>query len=235
MANKVERKVFLGMDVRVVNGEWIVLKDMFDALGRVKSDGTWTDSKVRLVKFLNDINKETDHEELVVTSKGKKHSREEQTVECLKLETVPIVLTQFRPINSNKRTAEENKKALNKWREFMRFVDELLTELEVYKFIITDKERQKNITNILVEYGGVPMIANNQTNIIMAKLIGVYDKGIGKITKEELKIYQPQTTVDLLEVRSFVFSEFVNAYKFTESHKDSADMVLKLAKRKYNL
>ena len=225
MTNKVERKIFLGMEVRVVNGEWIVLKDMFDSLGRVRADGSWTDDKNKLIKFLNDIDKKDHHESLgVVVKRG-----QTEEVECLKLETVPIVLTQFRP------TARKGEEALNKWREFMKFVDELLTELEVYKFIITDKERQKDNTNILVEYGGVPMIANNQTNIIMAKLMGVYDKGIGKITKEQLKIYQPQTTVDLLEVRNFVFTEFVNAYKFTESHKDSADMVLKLAKRKYNL
>lgn len=231
MTNKVERKIFLGMEVRVVNGEWIVLKDMFDSLGRLRADGQLEgkDTK-RLSEFLKDINKVCDLKTFHITSKSQRSkSRETQEVSCLKLETVPIVLTQFRP------TARKGEEVLNKWREFMKFVDELLTELEVYKFIITDKERQKDNTNILIEYGGVPMIANNQTNIIMAKLIGVYDKGIGKITKEQLKIYQPQTTVDLLEVRNFVFTEFVNAYKFTESHKDSADMVLKLAKRKYNL
>ncbi len=225
MANKVERKVFLGMEVRVVNGEWIVLKDMFNALGRVRDNGGWTDEKKKLINFLGDIDKKDHYESFVVVVKR----GQTEEVECLKLETVPIVLTQFKP------TARKGEEVLNKWREFMKFVNELLTELEVYKFIITDKERQKDNTNILIEYGGVPMIANNQTNIIMAKLIGVYDKGIGKITKEQLKIYQPQTTVDLLEVRNFVFTEFVNAYKFTESHKDSADMVLKLAKRKYNL
>lgn len=225
MANKVERKIFLGMEVRAVNGEWIVLKDMFNALGRVRDNGGWTDEKKKLINFLGDIDKKDHYESFVVVVKR----GQTEEVECLKLETVPIVLTQFKP------TARKGEEALNKWREFMKFVDELLTELEVYKFIITDKERQKDNTNILIEYGGVPMIANNQTNIIMAKLIGVYDKGIGKITKEQLKIYQPQTTVDLLEVRNFVFTEFVNAYKFTESHKDSADMVLKLAKRKYNL
>lgn len=225
MANKVERKIFLGMEVRVVNGEWIVLKDMFDALGRVRDNGGWTDEKKKLINFLGDIDKKDHYESFVVVVKR----GQTEEIECLKLETVPIVLTQFRP------TARKGEESLNKWREFMKFVDKLLTELEVYKFIVTDKERQKDNTNILVEYGGVHMIANNQTNIIMAKLMGVYDKGIGKITKEQLKIYQPQTTVDLLEVRNFVFTEFVNAYKFTESHKDSADMVLKLAKRKYNL
>ena len=35
MKNKVEIKEFLGMEVRVVNNEWIILKDMFNALGRL--------------------------------------------------------------------------------------------------------------------------------------------------------------------------------------------------------
>lgn len=41
----VEVKEFLGMKVRVVNHEWIVTKDMFSALGRVKEDGGWNNEK----------------------------------------------------------------------------------------------------------------------------------------------------------------------------------------------
>ena len=35
------------MEVRVVNEEWIVLKDMFNALGRVKEDGIVTGKRVK--------------------------------------------------------------------------------------------------------------------------------------------------------------------------------------------
>ena len=54
--NKVEIKNFLGSEVRVVNNEYMVLKDMFEALGRVKEDGTWTDEKNKMDKFLDGIN-----------------------------------------------------------------------------------------------------------------------------------------------------------------------------------
>lgn len=55
--NQVEIKKFLGIaDVRIVNNEWIVLKDMFAALGRVKSDGTWTDEKNKLEKIIGKEN-----------------------------------------------------------------------------------------------------------------------------------------------------------------------------------
>ena len=104
MVYKPTIKKFLGKDVRVIEvgtKEYIALKDMFDVLGRVKEDGTWTDSKNKTLEFLADIDKLCDHEELVVTSKSKKSkSRETQSVDCLLLDTVPIVLTQFRPINS---------------------------------------------------------------------------------------------------------------------------------------
>ena len=223
------------MEVRVVNEEWIVLKDMFNALGRVKENGGWTNSKDTLKKFLIDIDKECDYQLLVVTSKTKNiKSRDMQEVDCLKLETVPIILTQFRPINSNKRSKEQNEEALNTWRKFMKFIDNLLIELEVHKFIITDKEVQKDETERLVEADGKPLLFNNQVNIIMAKLIGVYDKGIKKLSKDELKVYQPQTVVDLLEVREYVSDKFVNAFEFTHSHKESAEMAEKLARIKYS-
>ena len=230
MQNKIEIKKFLGMEVRVVNDEYIILKDMFDVLGRLSDKGQiQTAERNKLQNFLKDINKETDSKSFTITSKGKKHSRDEQEVECLRLETVPIVLTQFRP------TKAKGEEALNKWCEFMKFVDNLLTSLEVYKFIITDKEFQKDKMDILTEVGGSAMVSNQQVNTIMAKLMGVYDQGIKRLKKEELKIYQGQTTVDLLTVREFVLDKFVNAYEFTGSHKTAMEMTEKLARKKYKL
>ena len=125
MSNNVERKMFLGMEVRVVNKEYIVLKDMFDALGRVKDDGGWNHEYVKLTIFLEEIGKMDHSQKLrVVVKRG-----QSEEVHCLKLDTVPIVLTQFKPTKSNRRTAEENEEALNTWRRFMMFVDELLTSL----------------------------------------------------------------------------------------------------------
>lgn len=219
--NKVEVKSFLGMEVRVVNDEYIILKDMFKALGRVRENGGWTDEKTKLMNFIEILDKKDHYESFgVVVKKG-----QIEEVECLKLETIPIVLTQFKP------TARVGELALQTWIKFMKFVDELLTSLEVYKFIVTDKERQKGHIIEITELGGSPMITNQQVNSIMAELIGVD----GRVTKEELKIFQPQTTVDLLEVREFVLEKFVNAYEFTGSHKTAREMTIKLALKKYNL
>ncbi|WP_195515432.1 hypothetical protein [Paraclostridium bifermentans] len=230
MVNKIENKKFLGMEVRVVNQEYIVLKDMFNALGRLSDKGQiQTAERNKLKEFLNDINRETASKSFTISSKGKKHSKEEQDVECLRLDAVPIVLTQFKP------TKAKGEEALNIWRDFMKFVDGLLSSLEVYKYIVTDKEKQKSHMQILIDEGGKTVVANQQVNIIMAKLIGVYDKGIKTLKKDELKIYQDQTTIDLLEVREFVMSKFVNAYEFTNSHKTAGEMALKLAIKKYNL
>lgn len=229
MNNKVEKKVFLGMEVRTVNGEYIVLKDMFSALGRVKSDGTWTNEKTKLLKFLEDIDKTTDHQLLVVTSKGKKQSRESQEVDCLKLDTTPIVLTQFRPVVSNRRSAEENDVALNTWKEFMKFVDVMLTSVEVYKYIVTDKQKQLKHQEVVESLGGKAMRMNVMICEIMAKLIGVE----GKIKKDDLRFYQDQTTIDLLGVHEFVVQQFENAYRFTKSHAKAKEMTYMAALEEY--
>lgn len=228
MKNKVQIKEFLGVEVRVVNDEYIVLKDMFGALGRLKTDGGWNDEKKKLIEFLDLVNKSKDYETLeVLVKQGRKKTR--QNVDCLKLDTVPIVLTQFKP------TARKGLDLLNKWKEFMKFVDGLLTSLEVHKFIVTDKEHQKSNMETIIDCGGSTTITNQQVNGIMAELIGVYNQGIKRINKDELKKYESQTTVDLLQVREYVLEKFTNAYEFTGSHKTARAMATKLAKKKYNL
>ena len=228
--NNVKIKKFLGMEVRIVNEEYIVLKDVFSALGRLdnKNQIVSTDRN-KLKEFLIDINKLCDSKTFTITSKSKKSkSRDYQEVDCLNISTIPIVLTQFKP------TKAKGEQALDIWRKFMIFVNDLLESLEVYKYIIIDKDKQKTNTEILIDNGGKPMIANKMTNQIMAELIGVYPD-IKEIKKDELKIYQDQTTIDLLEVRDFVYTKFINAYEFTGSHKDSKQMALKLSKRKYGI
>ena len=87
MKNKVEIKEFLGMEVRVVNNEWIILKDMFNALGRLTEQGQIdTRERNKLNGFLRDIDKVCDRESFTITSKSsKKKSRRTQEVECLRL------------------------------------------------------------------------------------------------------------------------------------------------------
>lgn len=230
MKNEVQIKEFLGVEVRVVNDEYIVLKDMFGALGRLSKDGQIeSKERLKLSRFLTDINKESARETFLIALKGKKKSREMQEIDCLKLDTVPIVLTQFRP------TERKGLDSLNKWKEFMKFVDGLLTSLEVHKFIVTDKEHQKSNMETIIDCGGSTTITNQQVNGIMAELIGVYNQGIKRINKDELKKYESQTTVDLLQVREYVLEKFTNAYEFTGSHKTARAMATKLAKKKYNL
>lgn len=131
-------KKFLGYDVRVVNvdkrNEYIICKDMFNVLGLVDEDGTWTRPKNKMLKFLNEIDgKESLKTLQVLLKQGKAKVIKE--VDCLNIERVPIILTQFKP---TKRRGEE---ILKKWVEFMKFVDMLLKYHECYKYIIDDKEK----------------------------------------------------------------------------------------------
>lgn len=223
-------KKFLGYDVRVVNvdkrNEYIICKDMFDVLGLVKDDGTWTNPRNKMLRFLDGIGERPAHQSLVVRLKDKQSKKGQiRTVDCLNIEVAPTILTQFEP---TKRRGEE---ALNRWFEFMKFVNMLLKYHECYKYIIDDKERYKITMKEIKDNGGKPPIANKMVNKIMGKLIT--DDDNFSISKDELKIYQPQTTIDLLEVRNFVMDKFATLYAFTESHKESRDGVLKLAKKKY--
>lgn len=227
-------KKFLGYDVRVIDvdkrNEYIICKDMFDVLGLVNKVGGWNDAKKKMMKFLELVHKREDYEKLVVLVKQGK-IKTKQEVDCLNIETVPLVLTQFQPINSNRRTKEQNEQILDRWAKFMEFVGMLLEYHECYKYIVDDKERYKITMKEIKDNGGKPPIANKMVDKIMGKLIT--DDDNFSISKDELKIYQPQTTIDLLEVRNFVMDKFATLYAFTNSHKESRDGVLKLAKKKY--
>ena len=87
--NNVKIKKFLGMEVRIVNEEYIVLKDVFSALGRLdnKNQIVSTDRN-KLKEFLIDINKLCDSKTFTITSKSKKSkSRDYQEVDCLNIST----------------------------------------------------------------------------------------------------------------------------------------------------
>lgn len=113
----------------------------------------------------------------------------------------------------------------------MEFVNALLEYHECYKYIIDDKERYKITMKEITDNGGKPPIANKMVNKIMDKLIT--DDDNFSISKDELKIYQPQTTIDLLEVRNFVLDKFSTCYALTCHHDKARDLTFKLAKNKY--
>ncbi|MDB1947683.1 hypothetical protein PMY35_07600 [Clostridium tertium] len=223
--NKVEIKLFLGEEVRVVNNEYIVLKDMFNALGRVKEDGGWNHERRKLVEFLELIGKLKDCETLgVLVKQGR--IKTTQQVECLKLERVPVVLTQFRP--SNRKGIE----ALSKWKEFMIFVDELLVSAKAHKFIIEDAELEKMDRDRLSKMGGSPIKMATMVNYAMGVI--VTGEKI-KIKKDDLKSYANQTTIDLLEARRYWIEEFIRAYKITRSHSESNKLALEFTLEHYGL
>jgi hypothetical protein len=200
---------------------------MFDALGLVKENGDWNDAKKKMLEFLDLINKTHDSETFGVMLKehGTKRKYVKREVDCLNMETVPTVLTQFKP---TKRRGEE---ALNKWAKFMEFVDMLLKYHDLHKYVAIDKQDQQDKMASVQDNGGVPIIANQMVNKIMGKLITGEDNF--SIKKDELKIYQPQTTRDLLKVRKDVLNMFDVIYGVCKSHKQTYDTVLDMALKKY--
>lgn len=231
---KPEIKKFLGKDVRVITVElnqYIILKDMFGILGKLdKNNQIDHRDRNKLSEFLKLIGKECDRESFPISSKGKKRSKEIQNMDCLLLETVPIVLTQFKP------TARRGQDVLNEWITFIKWIDNLLREHEAYKVILKDKEEQKTVAKTITEEtDGKMVVINTQISIIMANLIGVYDKGIKKINKDELKIYQPQVTIDLIEIRQEALKIFEQQYLVLEDYKQASDFTVAYMKKKYHL
>lgn len=222
-------------DVRVIQDkesrkEYVVCKDIFEALGLVYTDengnSTWGMPRKRMLEFLEGLDKICDVKTFYVTSKSSKtKSREAQNMECIDIETVPIVLTQFKP------TARRGEEALKTWFSFMKFVNMLLQEHEVYKYLFGDKDNQKDKMGEIIEVGGNAVITNNMINKIMGELI--VGENSFPIKKDELKIYQPLTTIDLLTVRNVVLDKFTTAFEFTGSHKEAYKLTTEYVHKKY--
>jgi hypothetical protein len=224
-------KNFMGVDVRTITvgrNEYIICKDMFEALG-LTENGKWSMPKQKMMEFLNIISRRCECKTFALTSKSNKSkSRDVQEVECLNIETVPVVLTQFKP------TARRGEDALDKWSKFMQFVNDLFQYHELHKYIITDKDKQKETMDEIVKLGGKPVIVNQMVNKIMGELI-LQEEPKFAIKKDELKVYQPRISIDLLEVRDFVMKKFTNAYEVLNDHQKAYEHALKMARKEYSL
>lgn len=107
----------------------------------------------------------------------------------------------------------------------------LLKYHDLHKYIAIDKQDQQDKMTSIQDNGGKPIIANQMVNKIIGKLITGEDNF--SISKDELKIYQPQTTRDLLKVRKDVLNMFDVIYGVCKSHKQTYDTVLDMVTKKY--
>ena len=221
-------KKFLKQDVRVIKvdtyHEYIICKDMFDALGLVSKDGIWSMPKRKMLEFLDRIDSREDCKSFAVLVKQGK-IKTKQTVECLDIETVPIVLTQFQP---TKRRGED---ALEIWSDFMKFVKVLLETHEANKYIIKTKKTQTEMQDELYNDGGDPMFMNIHVNKIMGVVLRMED---GKsVKKSEIYQFQNRITEDVGCVRDEILKTYVTMFKVTEDKDKTYDLTLEWSKKKY--
>ena len=233
MENKVYKpytKKFFNEEGRFINAngfEWLVCKDMFNWLGRVKSDGTWTNEKNKMDTFLKNIDKIEYHKSLVVLLKQGK-TKVEKEVDCIRIDIVPMVLTQFEP---TKRAGEEKHQ---QWCELMKFINNILMELEVYKFITVDKDYQKDcMTRLQKIKGDVTQKDFILVNKDIARVMGELVKVDIPLYKNDLKEYMNQTTVDLLKVREESLDAYLNFYELFQNYKDAYESTLKVMNNRY--
>lgn len=229
MANKVEMREFFGSEVRVVNEDWMVVKDMFGALGRLRADGqiegTDRNKMNDIIKLLNLWTVETFTIPTKTTKSRGGNKKELIEVQCVKINDCPVILTQFKP------TERAGKEALDIWVEFMKFVNDLLVAHNVNMFDLQDRKNQLTAQDRLDSEGGKVVIMNNMLACMMAELCGVE----GKILKGDIRKFQesrPDIRFDLGKIYEEMREDFVNAYAFTQSHSKAKEMVLNKMKRK---
>lgn len=238
---------FLGEDVRIVDygyhKRFMVVKDMFKTLGKLTSENKISsDDRNKYKELVNDLELEEGKDYIskqiikVKTCGERKTSptsraRNNQEVALLNIEQVPIMLTQFKPTKK----AKDYDNKLKIWRDFMKFVNSILQDYHMEDYIIEDKEEWKRDTLLFNGDEKVAMIANRQTNINMAKILGVYDQGIKYINKNELKKYNSQTTMDLLAIRQELYHEYSSLYSIFESKKIAMVGSLNKIIKKYKL
>lgn len=233
MVYKTQTKKFMNETGRFINvdgEEWLVVKDMFNWLGRVKEDGTWTNEKNKMLKFLKNIDKTEYHQSLVVLLKQGK-TKVEKEVDCIRLDVVPMVLTQFEP------TARAGKERHEQWCELMKFINNILMELEVHKFITVDKDYQKDCMERLRAIvpascpDNVYKTVNNHIAMIMGQLMSMNSP----IYKKDITQFNNQTTVDLLVVREEALDLYLTMYELTGSFEQSYNNTLNVMKKRHNI
>lgn len=239
-------KKFLGHDVRVVNvngKEYIILKDMFNCLGRLNGNNQIsTGDRNKLNEFLKLLGKSCDIKKLTIDfckkkDRGNKSNGSIQTVDCLLLERVPVALTQFEPINSNKRSAEENKRVSDIWIEFMKFVDKLLVEAKAYEFIVVDKKHQVNSTDRLQDLLPENEKSNpnnyKRLNNDIAYIIGHIIEN-RPIYKSEITSVANEETIDKLKLREEAMEIYLNNFELLEDFDQAKLATLKIMSKRYN-
>ena len=234
MENKVYKpytKKFFNEEGRFINAngfEWLILKDMFNWLGRLdENNDIPTPYNNKLNKFLENISSLESRKTFTVLLKQGK-TKVEKEVNCIRIDIVPMVLTQFEP---TKRAGEEKHQ---QWCELMKFINNILMELEVYKFITVDKDYQKDcMTRLQKIKGDVTQKDFILVNKDMARVMGELVKVDIPLYKNDLKEYMNQTTVDLLKVREESLDAYLNFYELFQNYKDAYESTLKVMNNRY--
>lgn len=239
---------FLDESVRLVlidRKTYIVVRDMFKVLGRLKSNGSiHSDDIGNLLELLDNLNERDKYLEniKVYTRKvegrdstselnGNKRNGEMQNVNLLNIEVLPTVLTQYRPTKKSKNY--DNK--LEIWSKFMRWVNKLLQEYHLEDVIINDKRDQIKLHDKCEELGLDSSVVNKHININMAKLVGVYNQGIKELTKDDLRYYNDNKSIDLLFIRQEIIKEYLELYESCNSKKIARVVSLNKMINKYKL
>lgn len=228
MKNKVEIRNFFGTEVRVVNGEWLVVKDMFGALGRLREDdGSIHDKDLAKLRRYTDVLQLEVAPHIIPVDSTKKRARKFIEVNTIQINKAPSIVLLFEPkVKIGER--------YELWCEFLKFVNNLLVSYDINLFDLQDRKNQLTAQDRLTDDGGQVVIMNNMLAQMLAELCGVE----GKILKGDIRNFMetnPSIRLDLGLIYEEMREDFVNAYMFTQSHSKSKEMVMNKMNRKYKI
>lgn len=132
-------KYFLGEPVRVIevnNVEYLICKDMFSVLGRVRADGDWDNARQKLFNFTKPSRTIADPTILGVGQTDSLGRPNYQEVLCIRLEDATIIASQYRP-------PQTKPLVLQKWYDFIDWLNILIKENSESNPIVKDKNMEK--------------------------------------------------------------------------------------------
>ena len=145
--------------------QWLVLKDMFNCLALDDESGYYTK---KATQFMETIKYDVNLKKFRVTSKTENaKSRNTQDVCCVRLDMVPVLITQFEP--------KKDTPAHELWVIYMHYVNQMLLEsraLEVLNLIDATEERlTKPFEDVLLTSAQVAKMAECRTGTQLVEIL----------------------------------------------------------------
>lgn len=119
-----------------VQNRWIPIQHFFKCLNRLTSKGqVETTDRNTLKEFITqDLNMRIDSESFTINTDNTGVGRHTQQMECIRLDVLALVVTQFKP------SKRKGNAALLIWRTYMQWLNSLLNQVNAVELLVRDEK-----------------------------------------------------------------------------------------------